>query len=91
LSPIIKLLIENKYSDEGENFKLPAFAKTMDEAIEFYLKRIKNGSWRIIENKYILGYIKRIGYDAILTIERGSENIAVFDPSKITIVEKKYI
>ncbi len=103
LKPIIRDLIEKKYKDTVTNasFIIPSGPiyidgneitnPSLDDAVNWYLWRIKNGAWRILEGENILNFIRQAGYDAVLTKERGSQNIAVFDPDKVTIVKKEYI
>jgi hypothetical protein len=103
LKPVIKELIENKYKDPitGISFRIPSFTlifdkkkienPTIDDAVDWYLWRIQNGSWRILEGEKILNFIQKKGYDALLSVERGAQNIAVFNPEKIEILKKEYL
>ncbi len=103
LKPIIKELIKDKYKDPITNasfiipnWKLSFDGKeienpTIDDAVDWYLWRIKNGSWRILEGEKILNFIKEKEYEALLTVEGGTKNIAVFNPEKIQILEKEYL
>lgn len=102
LRPIIAELIQSKYKDpityatflipnsiyvDGNEIQNPSLEQTID----WYLWRIKHGSWRILEGEKILNTIKENGFDALITKERGAKNIAVFDPKKIQIVKKEYL
>jgi len=100
LIPIIKQNVEAKYKDEatGANFNIsPTLTnpktkqpvQTTDDAVDHILWRIENKSWRFVESKPIIDYIKKMGFDSILTQETGANNIAVFDPKQIKILNKK--
>ena len=99
LIPIIKQNVETKFKDPvtGANFHIPPTlsnpktnqpVQTADDAVEHILWRIENKSWRFIESKPIIDYIKKMGFDSILTQEIGANNIAVFDPKQIKILNK---
>jgi len=99
LVPAIKKAIENKYKDPvtGANFNIsPTLnnpktnqpVQTIEDAIEHILWRIENKSWRFVESKPIIDFIKKQGFDSIMTKERGASNIAVFDPKQIKILKK---
>ena len=62
---------------------------TDEQAVNYFMWRIQTGSWRIIEAKPILDYIKSRGYDSLVTAEMGAKNIAIFDPSLAQIIDKK--
>jgi hypothetical protein len=53
------------------------------ESVYYYLWRIKNGSWRVIESEPIIKSIRNKGYDGFIVIERGSENLAIFSEDSI--------
>lgn len=100
LIPIIKKSIEDKYKDTttGADFNIPPTlnnpktnqpVQNTQDAIEHILWRIENKSWRFIESKPIIDFIKQQGFDSIITQERGANNIAVFDPKNIQVLDKK--
>lgn len=62
--------------------------KDKSESVYFYLWRIKNGAWRVIECDPIIKSIKDSGYDGFSVVERGSENVAIFDESSIERFKK---
>ena len=99
LIPIIKQSVESKYKDPvtGANFHIPPTlsnpktnqpVQNTDDAIQHILWRIENKSWRFIESKPIIDYIKKMGFDSIMTKETGANNIAVFNPNQIKILNK---
>ena len=53
------------------------------DSVYFYLWRIKNGGWRIIETDPVISRIKENGYDGFAVVERGNENVAIFDEESI--------
>ena len=53
------------------------------DSVYFYLWRIKNGAWRIIECEPIINQIKEKGYDGFIITERGVENVAIFSEDSI--------
>lgn len=65
--------------DEDKEFDI----KDKSESVYFYLWRIKNGAWRIIECNPIIEKIKKSGFDGFFVIERGSKNVAIFDEKSI--------
>lgn len=97
LIPVLKDLIEKRYEDKqtgakfyskyivlnGESIQDP----DTDQSVQYLLWRIENGSWRIIESQPVIDSIRSMGYDSIITIEKGQENVAVFDPSLIKILD----
>jgi hypothetical protein len=59
-----------------------------DDSVNFYLWRIKNGAWRIIECEPIINKIKESGYDGFFVIEKGSKNVAIFSEDSIKNFKK---
>jgi hypothetical protein len=57
----------------------------IDELVEHYMWRLRNGSWRIIETDRIIDFIAK-KYDSIKITERGGNNIAVFSEDQIHIL-----
>lgn len=53
------------------------------DSVYFYLFRIKNGAWRIIECEPIINQIKEKGYDGFIVTEMGVENVAIFSEDSI--------
>ena len=104
IKTIIQKMVDENYTDEvngtkfskvGKGFKGFDFDTNQEFDIEddsqsvyFYLWRIKNGAWRIIECEPIISAIKSKGYDGFEIIERGSKNVAIFDESLIEKFEK---
>jgi len=70
--------------DTNEEFEING----KSEAVYFYLWRIKNGAWRVIESGPIIESIKERGYDGFIVIERGSENVAIFSEQSIKDYKK---
>lgn len=99
LKSVLQNMIDNKYVDEvtgmkfnevGAGFKGYDYDKDEEfdikdksESVYFYLWRIRNGSWRIIECEPIINQIKNSKYDGFYVIERGSKNVAIFDENNI--------
>lgn len=104
IKTIIQKMIDENYTDEvngtkfsrvGKGFKGFDFDTNQEFDIEddsqsvyFYLWRIKNGAWRIIECEPIISAIKSKGYDGFEITERGSKNVAIFDEPSIEKFEK---
>lgn len=59
-----------------------------DKRVYYYLWRIKNGAWRIIETESIIKKIKQSGYDGFFVEEKGSKNVAIFSDKSIKKFEK---
>lgn len=57
--------------------------KDKSQSVYFYLWRIKNGAWRIIECEPIINEIKKRNYDGFFIIEGSSKNVAIFDENNI--------
>jgi hypothetical protein len=101
LIPVLRDLIEKRYEDKhtgakfysrfivlnGESIENP----NTEQSIGYLLWRLENGAWRIIESQPVIDAIRSMGYDSIVTIEKGQENIAVFDPSLINILDVEEI
>ncbi len=96
LCPIIHTLVQEGYvSSTGIKFEnnLPSITigekviqnPSIDDFVEHYMWRLKNGSWRIIETDRVVDYISR-KYDAITITERGNTNIAVFSQEQIHVL-----
>ena len=99
LKGTIQKMIDDKYQDpvNGTTFlefysKLKGYNPDTDkefeinsksESVYYYLWRIKNGSWRVIESEPIIKSIRNKGYDGFIVIERGSENLAIFSEDSI--------
>ena len=62
--------------------------KDKSESVYFYLWRIKNGAWRIIECNPVIERIKESGYDGFYIVERGAKNVAIFDEKSMKSFEK---
>ena len=104
LKPIIQDLVKKNYKDsvtgkdynpsgvstifiDGKKITNPSF----DDMVNWNLWLARHGSWRILEGENILNYIKKNGYDALITYELNAQNIAVFDADKVKILKKEYI
>jgi hypothetical protein len=106
IKSIIQKMIDDKYVDEvngtkfnpvGKGFKGYDFDKDEEfdledssQSVYFYLWRIKNGAWRIIECEPIINAIKSGNYDGFEVTERGAKNVAIFDESSIQNFEKVF-
>jgi hypothetical protein len=104
LKEVLKSMINDKYVDQtngtkfievGTGFKGYDYDtdKEFDitdksQSVSFYLWRIKNGAWRIIECVPIINKIKNSGFDGFFVIERGSKNVAIFDEKSIQKFKK---
>jgi hypothetical protein len=104
LKGTIQKMINDKYIDPVNDTKFievskgfkgydPNTDKEFDltdksESVYFYLWRVKNGAWRIIESEPIIKSIRDFGYDGFTVIERGSENVAIFDEKSIENFKK---
>ena len=102
IKPIIAELVQEKYKDPitGVGFLIPNVIyldgneiknPSLEQTVDWYIWRVKNGSWRILEGEKVLNVIKEKGFDALITKEGGAKNIAVFDPKKIQIIKKEYL
>ncbi len=96
LRGIIKGLVEEGYvSSTGVSFKndLPTVYNgekvvenpSVDDILEFYMWRLRNGSWRILETDRIVDYISK-NHDSIKIVEKGATNIAVFSENQIFVL-----
>jgi hypothetical protein len=99
LKGTIQKMIDDKYIDpvSGTKFNEVSYGfkgydyvtdkefdiKDKSEAVYFYLWRIKNGAWRVIECDPIIKSIKDSGYDGFIVVERGNENVAIFSEDVI--------
>ncbi len=104
LKDILQKMIGDKYIDEvngtkfievGSGFKGYDYDidKEFDitdksQSVNFYLWRIKNGAWRIIECEPIIDQIKKYGFDGFFVIEKGSKNVAIFNEQSIKNFQK---
>ena len=96
LCPIIKELISLSHkSPTGVNFMINPQGMqvgdnfivnpTLDDAVNHYVHRLKNGAWRIIETPAIIKFLSE-KYDSIKVVEHGRENIAVFNQDQIHVL-----
>jgi hypothetical protein len=106
IKSIIQKMIDQKYVDivngtkfneVGKGFKGFDFEANEDfdiqdksQSVYFYLWRIKNGAWRIVECEPIINAIKSKNYDGFEVTERGSKNVAIFDEKSISNFKKYY-
>jgi hypothetical protein len=101
LIPILIKLIEDGYEDpitgakfrskfivlNGESIKEPS----AEQSLEHILWRLEHGSWRILESEPIIDFIRSKGYDALITVEKGQENVADWDSELIRILDVENI
>lgn len=94
LRPIIKELISLSHkSPTGANFMINTQGMqvgenfienpTLEDAVNHYIHRLRNGAWRIIETPAIVKFLSE-KYDSIKIVEHGRENIAVFSQDQIS-------
>lgn len=104
IKSVLQKMIDEKYIDEvngtkfnqvGKGFKGYDFETDKEFDIEdssqsvyFYLWRIKNGAWRIIECEPIISTIKSKKYDGFEVTEKGTKNVAIFEETSIEKFEK---
>jgi hypothetical protein len=104
LKEVLQSMISDKYVDQTNGTKFIEVStgfkgydydadKEFDitdksQSVNFYLWRIKNGAWRIIECEPIINKIKESGYDGFFVIEKGSKNVAIFSEDSIKNFEK---
>jgi hypothetical protein len=104
LKSIIQKMIDENYVDPisgikfnrvGRGFKGFNPEKNIEfdiedeiESVHFYLWRIRNGSWRIIECSPIIDQIKLKKYDGFKVVERGNINMGIFDENSILKYKK---
>ncbi len=96
LRPIISELIHQNYkSPTGVSFMCnpqgmqigERFIEnpSLEDAVEHYIHRLKNGAWRIIETPAIIAFIAE-KYDSLKVVEHDRENIAVFNNNQIHVL-----
>ena len=104
LTTVIQKMIDDKYVDPVNGTKIievskgfkgydPKTDKEFDitentQSVYFYLWRIKNGAWRIIETEPVINQIKEKGFDGFVVTEKGSENVAIFSEDSIGVFKK---
>ena len=104
LKAVIQKMIDDKYVDAVNGTKFNQVGKGFkgydletgkefdiedeSQSVYFYLWRIKNGAWRIIECEPIISAIKSKGFDGFEVTERGAKNVAIFDESGIEDYKK---
>lgn len=104
LKSVIQKMIDDKYIDAVNGTKFNQVGKGFkgydletgkefdiedeSQSVYFYLWRIKNGAWRIIECEPIISAIKSNGFDGFEVTERGAKNVAIFDESDIENYKK---
>jgi hypothetical protein len=101
LIPVLKRLIQDRYADQHTGAKF--YSKFIvlngqsvqdpsdEQSLEYLLWRLEHGSWRIIESQPVIDEIRRMGYDSIITTEKGQENVAIFDPALVNIIDVEEI
>ena len=104
LKAVIQKMIDDKYVDAVNGTKFNQVGKGFkgydletgkefdiedeSQSVYFYLWRIKNGAWRIIECEPIISAIKSKGFDGFEVTERGAKNVAIFNESGIEDYKK---
>jgi len=104
LKEVLQKMINDKYVDQTNGTKFIEVStgfkgydydtdkefdiKDKSQSVNFYLWRIKNGAWRIIECEPIINKIKESKYDGFFVIEKGSKNVAIFSEYSIKNFEK---
>lgn len=104
LKEVLQKMINDKYVDQTNGTKFIEVStgfkgydydtdkefdiKDKSQSVNFYLWRIKNGAWRIIECEPIINKIKESKYDGFFVIEKGSKNVAIFSEDSIKNFEK---
>jgi|GEM_PF-1514944 len=100
LRPIIKELVQEGYKSENTGITFRNNLESInigekevqnpsvDDFVDHYIWRLKNGSWRIVETDRIIDHISK-KYDSILVAEKGIQNIAVFSTEQIHVLGSK--
>ena len=104
LKAVIQKMIDDKYVDAVNGTKFNQVGKGFkgydletgkefdiedeSQSVYFYLWRIKNGAWRIIECEPIISAIKSKGFDGFEVTERGAKNVAIFNERGIEDYKK---
>lgn len=71
-----------KYPIESFNgMRNPSIA----EIVNHYMRRLENGSRRMLESPPFIEYLKEKWYDSFIITETGKDNIAVFDTSLVKL------
>lgn len=99
LEPLIRKLVAENYSYKtGLNYRTDLKQinigekvienPTQEDFVQHYLWRAKS-NWRLMESPRVIEYLKSKGYDSFTIQERGANNIAVFDKSKVKFEKYK--
>jgi hypothetical protein len=100
LRPVIEQLVKEGYKSENTGIvfrnDLPQInvgdqeinSPSLEDFVNYYMWRLENGSWRIIETDRIIDFISK-NHDSILVNERGVTNVAVFNPGQIHVLGSK--
>ena len=99
LEPLIRELVKENYKYKtGLNYRTDLQQinigekvienPTQEDFVQHYLWRAKS-NWRLMESPRVIEYLKNKGYDSFTIQERGANNIAVFDPSKVVFESYK--
>lgn len=81
-SPTLKFHSKLKSVYDGEKL---VENPSIDDLVEHYMWRLRNGSWRIVETDRIVDFISK-KYDSIKITEKGCNNIAVFSADQIHVL-----
>ena len=99
LEPLIRELVAENYKYKtGLNYRTDLKQinigervienPTQEDFVQHYLWRAKS-NWRLMESPRVIEYLKSKGYDSFTIKERGANNIAVFDSSKVNFLSYK--
>jgi hypothetical protein len=99
LEPLIRELVAENYTYKtGLNYRTDLKQinigerviedPTQEDFVQHYLWRAKS-NWRLMESPRVIEYLKSKGYDSFTIKERGANNIAVFDKSKVRFEKYK--
>ena len=99
LEPLIRELVAENYTYKtGLNYRTDLKKinvgervienPTQEDFVQHYLWRAKS-NWRLMESPRVIEYLKTKGYDSFTIKERGANNIAVFDKSKVKFEKYK--
>jgi hypothetical protein len=99
LEPLIRDLVKENYKYKtGLNYRTDLKQiqtgekiidnPTYEDFVQHYMWRAKS-NWRLMESPRVIAFLKSKGYDSFTIKERGANNIAVFDPSKVKFEKYK--
>ncbi|HNG97430.1 MAG TPA: hypothetical protein PLW93_04125, partial [Candidatus Absconditabacterales bacterium] len=92
LRPLIEELVLQGYTYAPSGIKIVKYPiesfngmsnPSIAEIVNHYMRRLENGSRRMLESPPFIEYLKEKGYDSFIITETGKDNIAVFDTSLV--------